>query len=68
MIERPVHVGDVLKAGQLVAKLDPQIPDNALRSAEANLASLEATITQARLTFGPAAATPEGWLDAARQF
>ena len=52
MIERPVHVGDVLKAGQLVAKLDPQIPDNALRSAEANLASLEATLTQARLTFG----------------
>ena len=52
MIERPVHVGDVLKAGQVVAKLDPQIPDNALRSAEANLTSLEATLTQARLTFG----------------
>ena len=52
MIERPVNVGDVLKAGQVVAKLDPQIPDNALRSAEANLTSLEATLTQARLTFG----------------
>ena len=45
-------MGDVLKAGQVVAKLDPQIPNNALRSAEANLTSLEATLTQARLTFG----------------
>ena len=52
MIERPVHVGDVLKAGQVVARLDPQIQDNALRSAEANLASAEAVLTQARLTFG----------------
>ncbi|MBV8088472.1 MAG: efflux RND transporter periplasmic adaptor subunit [Alphaproteobacteria bacterium] len=52
MIERPVHVGDVLKPGQVVARLDPQIQDNALRSAEANLASLEAVVTQARLTFG----------------
>jgi RND family efflux transporter MFP subunit len=52
MIERPVNVGDVLKAGQVVARLDPQIQDNALRSAEANLASAEAVLTQARLTFG----------------
>ncbi len=51
MIERPVHVGDVLTADQLVARLDPQIQDNALRSAEANLASIEAVLTQARLTF-----------------
>ena len=43
--------GDVLKAGQVVARLDPQIPDNALRSAEANLASMEAVLAQARLTF-----------------
>ncbi len=34
MIERPVNVGDVLKPGQVVARLDPQIQDNALRSAE----------------------------------
>ena len=52
MIERPVHVGDVLKPGQVVARLDPQIQDNALRSAEANLASMQAVLTQARLTFG----------------
>ena len=51
MIERPVHVGDVLTADQLVARLDPQIQDNALRSAQANLASMEAVLTQARLTF-----------------
>ena len=52
MIERPVHIGDVLKPGQVVARLDPQIQDNTLRSAEANRASAEAVLTQARLTFG----------------
>ena len=51
MIERPVNVGDVLKAGQVVAKLDPQIEQNGLNTAQANLASLEAVLTQARLTF-----------------
>jgi membrane fusion protein, multidrug efflux system len=51
MTERPVHVGDVLKAGEVVARLDPQIQNNSARSAEANLASLDATLTQARLTF-----------------
>src|SRR5580704_16744921 len=51
MIERPVNVGDVLKAGQVVARLDPQIQQNALNSAQANLASVEAVLTQARLTF-----------------
>jgi RND family efflux transporter MFP subunit len=52
MIERPVNVGDVLKAGQVVAKLDPQIEQNGLNTAQANLASIEAVLTQARLTFG----------------
>jgi RND family efflux transporter MFP subunit len=52
IVERPVHVGDVLKPGQVVARLDPQIEDNALRSAEGNLASLQAALAQARLTFG----------------
>src|SRR5579863_10338860 len=36
MIERPVSVGDVLTAGQVVARLDPQILQNARQSAEAN--------------------------------
>jgi RND family efflux transporter MFP subunit len=52
MIERLVNVGDVLKAGQVVAKLDPQIQQNGLNSAQAELASAEAVLTQARLTFG----------------
>jgi RND family efflux transporter MFP subunit len=51
MIERPVNVGDVLKAGQVVAKLDPQIQQNSLRSAEGNLSSLEAQLREARITF-----------------
>ena len=51
MIERLVNVGDVVKEGQVVAKLDPQIQQNSLNTAQANLASLEAVMTQARLTF-----------------
>jgi RND family efflux transporter MFP subunit len=51
MIERPVHVGDVLTAGQVVARLDPQNQQNSLRSAQANLASAEAVLTQARPAF-----------------
>ena len=62
MIERPVHVGDALKAGQLVARLDPQIQNSSARSAEANLASLEATLTQARRTFsGQQQLLKDGW-------
>ena len=62
MIERPVHVGDVLTADQLVARLDPHIQDNALRSAAANLASMEAVLTQARLTFQrQQALLKDGW-------
>ncbi|MBV8744596.1 MAG: efflux RND transporter periplasmic adaptor subunit, partial [Xanthobacteraceae bacterium] len=51
MIARPVNVGDVLVAGQVVARLDPQNQQNALQSAQANLATAEAALTQARLTF-----------------
>ncbi|MBV9751995.1 MAG: efflux RND transporter periplasmic adaptor subunit [Hyphomicrobiales bacterium] len=50
-IERPVNVGDVLTAGQVVARLDPQNQQNALRSAQANLAAAEAQLTEASLTF-----------------
>ena len=52
MIERPVHVGDMLTAGQVVARLDPQNQQNALRSAQANVTAADASLTQARLTFG----------------
>ncbi len=51
MIERRFNVGDTLTVGEVVARLDPKIPQEALRSAEANLASVQATLTQARLTF-----------------
>lgn len=52
MTERLVSVGDAIKAGQVVARLDPQNQENELRSAQANLSSAEAILTQARLTFG----------------
>jgi RND family efflux transporter MFP subunit len=52
VIERLVDVGDVLKGGQVVARLDPQIQQNGLNTAQANRASLEAVLVQARLTFG----------------
>ena len=51
MIERPVNVGDVLTAGQVVAKLDPKFSRTRLRSAEGNLSSLEAQLSEARITF-----------------
>jgi RND family efflux transporter MFP subunit len=67
MIERPVNVGDVLKAGQVVARLDPQNQENALRTAQANLASAEAQLTQARLAFGrQQELLKDGWTPRAR--
>jgi membrane fusion protein, multidrug efflux system len=67
VVERPVNVGDVLQAGQLVARLDPQNQQNALRSAQANLAAAEAVLTQARLAFGrQQALLRDGWTPRAR--
>ena len=51
MLERLVNLGDVVTGGQVVARLDPQNQQNALTQAEANLASMNAVETQARLTF-----------------
>jgi RND family efflux transporter MFP subunit len=51
MIERPVNVGDRVTAGQLIAKLDPQIEENSLRAARAELAAAEGQVTTARNTF-----------------
>ena len=67
MIKRPVNVGDVLKAGEIVAQLDPQNQQNALRTAQANLA-----VGRGRADAGPpdlraAAAASGGRLDAARE-
>lgn len=51
VIERPVNVGDIVRAGQVVARLEPQNQQNALRSAQATLAAADAVLTQARATF-----------------
>ena len=73
MIKRLVNVGDVLKAGEIVAQLDPQNQQNALRTAQANLASAAAALTQARLTFGrqqqllASSVTPRAKFDEAQQ-
>jgi RND family efflux transporter MFP subunit len=62
MIERRVNVGDTVTAGQVIASLDPKIQENGLRSAEANLASSQALLTQARLTFSrQQALLRDGW-------
>jgi membrane fusion protein, multidrug efflux system len=67
MVERHPGVGDVIEAGQVVAKLDSQNEQNALRSAEANLASAQAALTQARLTFGrQQELLKNGWTSRAR--
>jgi len=52
ILERPVNVGDVVAAGQVIAELDPQNQHNNLRSTQADLSSAEAVVTQARLAFG----------------
>jgi len=52
MVERLVNVGDVVTSGQVIARLDPKNQENALRSTQATLSSIEARVTQARLTFG----------------
>ncbi|MDI4663000.1 efflux RND transporter periplasmic adaptor subunit [Xanthobacter autotrophicus] len=51
MIERSIRVGDVVSPGQVVARLDANNQQNALRTAQANLASAQAVLTQARLTY-----------------
>lgn len=48
IIERLVNVGDKVKPGQALARLDPQDEQNALRSAQAALATAEATLSQTR--------------------
>ena len=51
MIERFVNVGDKVRPGQELARLDPQNEVNALRSAQASLAAAQASLTQARAAF-----------------
>jgi RND family efflux transporter MFP subunit len=48
MIERSVNVGDQVKAGQVIARLESETAQNALDSARANLVATVARLTQAR--------------------
>jgi RND family efflux transporter MFP subunit len=52
MIRRSVNVGDRVKAGQGVARLEPEPAQNALRSARANLAAATSLLTKTRNDFG----------------
>src|ERR1700704_181767 len=52
LLERNVTIGDPVKPGQIVARIEPQDYQNALRSAEADLASAQAVLANARATEG----------------
>ena len=73
MLERRVDLGDEVKQGQIIAVLDPSNESYALRTAEANLTSVQAIQVQAQLTYGrKKALVAKGWVpqaefDAARQ-
>jgi len=51
VIERPVNVGDRVKAGEVLAKLDPETEINALRSAESALTAAQGQLNYARGDF-----------------
>jgi RND family efflux transporter MFP subunit len=51
MIARSVNVGDRVKAGQIVARLETEPAENALRAARANLASASSLLTKTRNDF-----------------
>jgi RND family efflux transporter MFP subunit len=51
MIERAVSVGDAVKVGQLIARLDATDEENGLRAAEASLAAAEGKLSEARLDY-----------------
>jgi membrane fusion protein, multidrug efflux system len=51
LIERLVSVGDVVTAGQPLARLDPADEENGLRAAEAALVAAEAQLTEAQENF-----------------
>jgi RND family efflux transporter MFP subunit len=51
LLENNLRLGDRLETGQVVARLEPQNEENALRSAEAALAAAQAQLTQAQNHF-----------------
>lgn len=73
LIERPVKVGDVIRPGEVIGRLDPQIQQNNLRQAQANLSAAEGQLVQARNTFARQSSllrdgfTPRSQFDQAQQ-
>lgn len=51
VLENRTNLGDRVEPGQVLARLEPQNELNQLRSAEANLAAVQAQLTQARNHF-----------------
>lgn len=51
LVERTVDIGDNVKRGQLIARLDPQNEESALQSARAQLAGANAQLVEARSNY-----------------
>lgn len=51
LIERTVDVGDPVKPGQLIARLDPQNEESGLQAARAQLAAANAQLVEARSNY-----------------
>jgi RND family efflux transporter MFP subunit len=51
LIERAVNVGDTVRPGQLIARLDPQNEETSLQSARAQLSAARAQLTEANNNF-----------------
>jgi RND family efflux transporter MFP subunit len=51
MVERRVQVGDVLRRGQLIARLDPQNEESSLQAARAQASAAQARLVEARNHF-----------------
>lgn len=51
LIERTVNIGDTIKAGQLIARLDPTDERNSLRAAEAALIAANGQLSEARINY-----------------
>jgi len=52
LLENKARLGDRVKPGEVIARLEPQNELNQLRSAEANLVAAQAQLTQAQNHFG----------------
>jgi RND family efflux transporter MFP subunit len=51
MIERSAQVGDTVRAGQVIARLDPQNEESSLQAAKAQSSAAQARLVEARNNF-----------------